>query len=129
MSLMVTSELLDKARQGALTPEEFVNCIRDSLPKAWAILSDLANRVMGGEVFAEHAPITMDDDTRGQLLRILAGTALREAVEAHFGLRFFFQNCHKAGGCRPEHVDSPQCKAFISPMSQLLNQTPELRNC
>ena len=36
----------------------------------------------------------MDDQTRGELLRMLAGTAIQRAAEGHFGVQLLFQNCH-----------------------------------
>ncbi|MEV8503941.1 SCO5389 family protein [Actinoplanes sp. NPDC051475] len=54
---------------------------------------------------------------RGQLLRALASDAIRGGLERHFGARLAFQNCHRVAAFR-----------FVR-WGQLLNPSPELRNC
>lgn len=50
-------------------------------------------------------------------------------LERHFGVVFAFQNCHRVAAFTPAIVDSDRYRAFISPRGQLLNQSPELRDC
>jgi hypothetical protein len=40
-----------------------------------------------------------------------------------------FQNCHRVAAFDPAAVDGPAYRAFTSPRNQLLNQSPERRNC
>jgi hypothetical protein len=61
------------------------------------------------------------------LLRLMASDAMRAAVERRYGVRLAFQNCHRAAVFRPG-ADAALAE-FTSARSQLLNQSPELRNC
>lgn len=130
MSLDVPTELLERAEHGEVTDAEFVACVRDSLPYAWKVISSVA-----ADLHADTAPFT-DNTTpppseaeRGQLLRALASDAIRGGLERHFGVKLAFQNCHRVAAFRPSAVDSDRYRAFISPRGQLLNQSPELRDC
>ena len=64
-----------------------------------------------------------------QLLRALASNAIRGALERHFGVVLAFQNCHRVAAFTPQAVDSDVYREFVSPRGQVLNQTPELRDC
>ena len=70
---------------------------------------------------------------RGQLLRALASDAIRASLERHFGVTLAFQNCHRVavfrGPAGPSVARTQQYQDFVSPRAQLLNQSPELRNC
>ncbi|HLU97584.1 MAG TPA: SCO5389 family protein [Thermobifida alba] len=128
MSLTVSPELLDKARRGPVTDEEFVSCIRESLPYAWEVITRLAEQVAtGGADHAANETPPPGEKERGQLLRLLASDAMRGAVQRHFGLRLAFQNCHKVALFRPD-ADAAY-KEFVTPQAQLLNQSPELVDC
>lgn len=128
MSLTVSPELRQTAQSAALSAAEFIGCIRNSLPQTWSIIEGLAIRKHSGEAgLIVHAPPSMDDATRGQLLRMMAGTAMRNAVEQHFGLRFAFQNCHAVAVFRP-HEES-EYQEFASMRAQILAQSPELVDC
>jgi len=59
----------------------------------------------------------------------MGGDAIRGAVERYFGMRLAFQNCHRTAVFRPEAIGSPAYQEFVSIQSQILNQTPELRDC
>jgi hypothetical protein len=59
----------------------------------------------------------------------LASDAIRGGLERHFGVKLAFQNCHRFAVFRPSAVDSARYRAFISARGQLLNQSPELRDC
>jgi len=130
MSLDVPPALVEAAECGVLDDSDFVECVRDSLPYAWSLISGLVVQlhVEGGEYAANHTP-PPDERARGQLLRALASDAIRGALERHFAVRLAFQNCHKVGAFLPSEVDSDHYRRFISPRGQLLNQSPELRNC
>jgi hypothetical protein len=69
------------------------------------------------------------EQDRGQLLRALASNAIRGALERHFGVVLAFQNCHRLAVFAPAAVDSALYREFISPRGQVLNQSPELRDC
>jgi len=130
VSLDVPTALLEKAESGAVTDAEFVDCVRGSLPYAWQVVSQVAADLAaeGGE-FADHAVPPPSEAERGQLLRALASDAIRGGLERHFGVRLAFQNCHRVAAFRLAAVGGDRYRAFISPRGQLLNQSPELRDC
>lgn len=130
MSLDVPTELLARAEHGDVGDAEFVACVRDSLPYAWQVISTVvADLHDGAAPFADHATPPPSETERGQLLRALASDAIRGGLERHFGVKLAFQNCHRVAAFRPSAVDSDRYRAFISPRGQLLNQSPELRDC
>ena len=85
--------------------------------------------VINREGFADDAVPPPSEAERGQLLRALASDAIRGALERHFGVRFAFQNCHRVAAFRPGDVDGDSCREFVSVRSQVLNQSPALRDC
>jgi hypothetical protein len=129
MSLNVPAALLERAESGEVPDEEFVGCVRESLPYAWTVISQVAGGVQGGEDFADHEVPPPSEAERGQLLRALASDAIRGGLERHFGVKLAFQNCHRVAAFRLSAVGGDRYQAFISPRGQLLNQSPELRNC
>ena len=130
MSLDVPPALLERAEAGPVDDADFVACVRDSLPYAWTVVSAVAADLkrIGGE-FADHAVPPPGEAERGQLLRALASDAIRGGLERHFGVKLAFQNCHRVAAFDPAAVDGARYRAFASPRGQLLNQSPELRNC
>jgi len=131
MSLTVTAELKELAREGNLPLDEFINCIRHSLPRAWQVVEGLADalRRQPSLTHAIHAPRHMEDEQRGQLLRLMASSSMRVAVERFYGLRFEFQNCHNTAAFRQNAVGSAEHRRFTSPEAQILAQAPELVDC
>jgi hypothetical protein len=128
MSLTVSPSLLEKAQRGPVSDDDFVACIRDSLPYAWSVVSDVAERLAGGgQAFADNQQEPPDEAARGQLLRLVGSDAMRAAVERHFNVRLAFQNCHRLALFDP--AAHRVYAEFISPRAQLLNQSPELVNC
>jgi hypothetical protein len=53
---------------------------------------------------------------------------LREALERQFGIRPAFQNCHRVAAFRLDAGPAVHAE-FTSTRSQVLNQSPQLRNC
>jgi hypothetical protein len=130
MSLDVPAALLERAEQGEVDDAAFVECVQNSLPYAWQVVSQVALEVSaGGAAFADHEIAPPSETERGQLLRALASDAIRGGLERHFGVKLAFQNCHRVAAFAPAEVDSTRYRAFVSPRGQLLNQSPELRNC
>lgn len=131
MSLDVPTAVLDAAERGELDDARFVGVVRDSLPYAWQVVSAAAeDRQARPEApFGEHEVPPPSEAERGQLLRALASNAIRGALERHFGVVLAFQNCHRVAAFAPAAVDSPIYREFISPRGQVLNQSPELRDC
>ncbi len=131
MSLDVPTAVLDQATRGEVDDAAFLAVVRDSLPYAWQVVSAAADdRVTRPDApFGEHEVPPPSEAERGQLLRALASNAVRGALERHFGVVLAFQNCHRVAAFAPAAVDSPQYRAFTSPRGQVLNQTPELRDC
>lgn len=128
MSLDVSPELLEKAQHGEIDDAEFVECIRTSLPYAWNTISGLVTRyqVEGGD-FADNQVPPPDEQARGQLLRVLASDAMRGALERHFGVKLAFQNCHRVAVFPSD--ETAAYRRFITAREQILNQSPELRDC
>lgn len=129
MSLNVGVHLIEQAQTGRVNEVDFVNTIKESLPYAWNIVEELAERIVRGEEWANHCVAPPTEKHRAQLLRMIGGDAIRGAVERHFGIKLAFQNCHNVGVFRPENLDSSAYLDFISVERQILNQTPELIDC
>ncbi|WP_219413415.1 SCO5389 family protein [Pseudonocardia nigra] len=131
MSLDVPTHVLTAAERGQLDDAQFVAVVRGSLPYAWEVVSAAADdRVARPDApFGEHEVPPPSETHRGQLLRALASNAIRGALERHFGVVFAFQNCHRVAAFAPADVDGPVYREFISPRGQVLNQSPELRDC
>jgi hypothetical protein len=130
MSLNISPELLKQAQAGQVDEEAFVESIKQSLPYAFGVVENLTKRLAKGEAFwVEHSVPPPSELERGQLLRMMGSDAIRSCVERYFGIKLAFQNCHKTAVFRPEDVDSPAYLDFISIKSQILNQTPELKDC
>jgi hypothetical protein len=141
MSLDVTAELLDQAERGTVGQAAFVDCVRTSLPYAWAVISGLVAELddlgLGdgdGRAFADNQVPPPSEQARGQLLRALASDAIRGALERHFGVTLAFQNCHRvavfpADARNTASAANRRWRDVTSVHSQLLNQSPELRDC
>jgi hypothetical protein len=126
MSLDVPVALLEKAEPGPVPDAEFVDCVRQSLPYAWEVVSQVAADLRAGDgEFADHEVPPPSEAERGQLLRALAGDAIRGGLERRFGVKLAFQNCHRVAAFRPAAVGGVRYQAFVSPRGQLLN----LRDC
>lgn len=129
MSLDVSPALLAKAQTGDVREDEFLECIHESLPYAWQLIEDLAHQLRSSEQqFVDNQTPPPSEYARGQLLRVLASDSMRHALERHYGVKLAFQNCHRVALFRPDQLDATY-EEFISPRSQLLNQSPELRDC
>ena len=130
MSLNVSPDLLTAAERGEVSDDEFVGCVRESLPYAWEVVDKVMTDLRAGRGdFADHEVAPPSEAERGQLLRALASDAIRGGLERHFGAKLAFQNCHRVAAFSFEAVGSDRHQAFISARGQLLNQSPELRNC
>jgi hypothetical protein len=130
MSLTVPVEMVEQAQRGPIAERDFVAVIRNSLPRAWAIVEDLVERrSAAGSTLASYGSGPMDDQTRGELLRMLAGTAIRRATERHFGVQLLFQNCHNVAVVGSGDDQKPEAVEFTSIEGQILNQQPEFQFC
>ena len=130
MSLTVSPELLAEAERGEVDSADFVACVRSSLPYAWTLISSVVDDLeRSGTDFADNQVPPPSEQERGQLLRALASDAIRGELERHFGVKLAFQNCHRVAAFRPGAVGGDLYQRFTSPRGQLLNQSPELRNC
>jgi hypothetical protein len=130
MSLNVAPELLAAAERDEVEEVAFVDCVRTSLPYAWRTVEDVATRLRehGGE-FADNQLPPPDEQARGELLRALASDAIRGSLERHFEIKLAFQNCHRVAAFAADAGEGETHREFTSVRAQLLNQTPELRNC
>ncbi|MFC3450396.1 MULTISPECIES: SCO5389 family protein [Amycolatopsis] len=130
MSLDVSPALLEKAERGEVSDAEFVACVRESLPYAWTVITGVIAEAEGAsDGFADNETPPPSEAERGQLLRALASDAIRGGLERHFGVKLAFQNCHRVAVFKRSQVDSDRYRAFVSVRGQLLNQSPELRDC
>lgn len=130
MSLDVPPALLAQAEIGEVDEAEFLECVRLSLPYAWEMVSSLTTRLaVEGGPFADNQVPPPDEEARGQLLRALASDAIKGSLERHFHVKLAFENCHRVAVFRPEDADGESYRRFTSIRSQLLNQTPEFRDC
>ena len=129
MSLNVPTDLLERAERDEVTDADLVACIETSLPYAWSVISGLVDETArSGSMFADNQVPPPDEQARGQLLRMMASDAMRRAAERHFGVRIAFQNCHRAAVFTAGAGDELY-QSFVSARAQLMNQSPELRNC
>jgi hypothetical protein len=129
MSLTVPATLIEQAEASDIRLDDFLQCIKDSLPYAWQLTEGLVGRLNSSTgSFADNQVPPPSEQARGQLLRVLASDAIRGALEQHYGVKLAFQNCHRVAVFRKDQLDSTY-EEFISPRSQILNQTPELRDC
>ena len=130
MSLDVSPQLLDAAERGEVSDADFVDCVRTSLPYAWNLISRTVSDLDGTDAeFADNEVPPPSEAERGQLLRALASDAIRGGLERHFGVKLAFQNCHRVAAFRLAAVGGERYQRFISSRGQLLNQSPELRDC
>src|SRR3954454_13696957 len=130
MSLDVSPKLLAEAEQGDIHEADFVDTVRTSLPYAYDLIASLTTELRDGTVeFTDNQTPPPSERERGQLLRALASDAIRGSLERHFGVALAFQNCHRVASFAPSAVGSPTYREFVSPVAQVLNQTPELRDC
>ncbi|AUI62708.1 SCO5389 family protein [Amycolatopsis sp. BJA-103] len=130
MSLDVSPALLEKAERGEVSDAEFVACVRESLPYAWTVITGVIAEAEGAaDGFADNETPPPSEAERGQLLRALASDAIRGGLERHFGVKLAFQNCHRVAVFKRSQVDSDRYRAFVSVRGQLLNQSPEFRDC
>jgi hypothetical protein len=132
MSLTVSADLLAAAQTGQLDEDAFLACVRDSLPYAYDLVGELADGLPAaqqiGRSFVDNQ-VAPDDAAQGQLLRAMASTSIRAALERHFGVRIAFQNCHRVAVFPVGADTSNAYREFVSPRAQVLNQSPELVNC
>jgi hypothetical protein len=118
MSLAVSADLLERARQDEVDDAAFLDCVRTSLPYAWDLIAGLIKDLEAGDSeFADNQVPPPDEAARGQLLRMMASDSMRGAIERH----------HRAAVFRPGAVSA--LAEFTSARSQILNQRPELVDC
>jgi hypothetical protein len=133
MSLDVAPELLGQASRGEIDEAAFVATVRRSLPYAYDLIGSVSSELRAGNApFADNQVPPPSEAERGQLLRALASDAIRGSLERHFGVRLAFQNCHRVAAFRPDadpNADPAAYAEFTSMRSQVLNQSPQLRDC
>jgi hypothetical protein len=130
MSLDVSPKLLAEAEAGDIREEDFVDTVRTSLPYAYDLIASLAAELRDGTAeFTDNQTPPPSDQERGQLLRALASDAIRGSLERHFGVTLAFQNCHRVAAFRPGAEGGETYERFTSTRAQVLNQSPEFRDC
>ncbi|MCX5563235.1 MULTISPECIES: SCO5389 family protein [unclassified Streptomyces] len=130
MSLDVSPKLLAEAERGQVREQDFVETVRTSLPYAYDLIAGLVGELRdGAREFADNHTPPPSEKERGQLLRALASDAIRSSLERHFGVTLAFMNCHRVAVFRPEAQGGETHTRFTSLRSQILNQSPEFRDC
>jgi hypothetical protein len=130
MSLDVSPQLLAEAENGEVREQDFVETVRASLPYAYDLIARLAEKLRSGTAeFADNQTPPPSEKERGQLLRALSSDAIRGSLERHFGIALAFQNCHRVAAFHPEARGGETHIRFTSPRAQILNQSPEFRDC
>jgi hypothetical protein len=130
VSLDVPPDLLTQAERGEVDEQASLDCVRTSLPYAWNLITSLADTVaLDGHTFAANNVPPPDEQSRGQLSRALASDSIRTALQQHFGVRLAFQNCHRVAAFAPVPGAAEAHLRFTTPRAQILNQSPELRDC
>ncbi|MFJ4922911.1 SCO5389 family protein [Streptomyces sp. NPDC088725] len=130
MSLDVSPKLLADAERGQVREEDFVATVRTSLPYAYTLIASLAEELRNSKAdFADNQTPPPSEAERGQLLRALASDAIRGSLERHFGVALAFMNCHRVAVFRPRDEGGETHTRFTSLRSQILNQSPEFRDC
>ena len=130
MSLTVPPDLQAKVVTDEPAEEDFLTCVRSSLPYAYGLVAALADDLSHSDrEYADNLVPPPDEQARGELLRALASDAIRGALERHFRVKLAFQNCHRLATFRPDAAGGATYAEFTSARAQLLNQMPELVNC
>lgn len=130
MSLDVSPKLLAEAENGDIREEDFVDTVRTSLPYAYNLIAGLATELTNTtRDFTDNQTPPPSEQERGQLLRALASDAIRGSLERHFGVALAFQNCHRVAAFRPGARGGETYARFTSVRAQVLNQSPEFRDC
>ncbi|MEV0470751.1 SCO5389 family protein [Streptomyces prunicolor] len=130
MSLDVSPQLLAEAENGEVREEDFVETVRTSLPYAYDLVDRLVGELLSGTAeFTDNQTPPPSEKERGQLLRALSSDAIRGSLERHFGIVLAFQNCHRVAAFRPEGRGGETYARFTSLRAQILNQSPEFRDC
>lgn len=138
MSLDVSPELLAQAEAGPVDPDAFLAAVRESLPYAYAMVERLAGDLATGGTtvdagsarpFVDNVVPPPSEAERGQLLRALSSNAIRGSLERRFGVTLAFQNCHRLAAFPAGSAGTDAYRVFTSERAQLLNQSPELRDC
>ncbi|MEU0434505.1 SCO5389 family protein [Streptomyces sp. NPDC006290] len=130
MSLDVSPRLLAQAEHGEVREQDFVETVRTSLPYAYDLIARLAAELRSGTAeFADNQTPPPSEKERGQLLRALSSEAIRGSLERHFGVALAFQNCHRVAVFFPEARGGETHTRFTSLRAQILNQSPEFRDC
>ncbi|WP_019065303.1 SCO5389 family protein [Streptomyces prunicolor] len=130
MSLDVSPQLLAEAENGEVREEDFMETVRTSLPYAYNLVDRLVGELLSGTAeFADNQTPPPSEKERGQLLRALSSDAIRGSLERHFDIALAFQNCHRVAAFRPEGRGGETYARFTSLRSQILNQSPEFRDC
>jgi hypothetical protein len=130
MSLDVAPHLLKQAEAGEVSEAEFAQTVAASLPYAHTLVEQLAAELHAdpAKQFADNQ-IAPTEAERGQLLRALASDAIRGSLERRFAVKLAFQNCHRVAVFRPDAAGSETHRRFTSERAQILNQSPEFRDC
>ncbi|MFD8032352.1 SCO5389 family protein [Streptomyces sp. NPDC059717] len=130
MSLEVSQQLLTKAEKGEVREQDFMESVRASLPYAYDLIARLTAELRSGAAeFADNQTPPPSERERGQLLRALSSDAIRGSLERHFGIALAFQNCHRVAAFHPKARGGDTHTRFTSLRAQILNQSPELRDC
>ena len=129
MSLDVSPALLAMAERDEVADADFLATVRTSLPYAYRMVNDLTAELATTDAEFADNTVAPTEAERAQLLRALASDSIRGALERHFSVKLAFQNCHRVAVFHPNAENTDTYRKFTSPRAQLLNQSPEFRDC
>ncbi|MEV4865900.1 SCO5389 family protein [Streptomyces ossamyceticus] len=122
--------MLLQLKDRAPCPKTRVETVRTSLPYAYDLIASLVGELHAGSAeIADNQTPPPSEKERGQLLRALSSDAIRGSLERHFGVALAFQNCHRVAVFPAEARGGATYTKFTSLRSQILNQSPEFRDC
>lgn len=127
MSLNFEKSTVEAVKNGELevTPEMIVKEVCNSLPEGGETIVSLCKKASKTGKLEVFNPPSISDNLRGQILRIMASDAIRQSFENKYGINLAFRNCHAVGAAK----EGSLLKDFSSFKSQVLAQSPELRDC
>ena len=132
MSLTVPEEVQALVATEKVDSETFWSVVADSLPFAVEMIEQAVGALEAGESVQEGVLIynaqPPGEDERGQLLRLLASSSMRQAAESRFGIKLGFVNCHYLA-VKQGSDENSRWREVTSPTFQLRMQRPELVDC
>lgn len=129
MSLDVSPKLLAEAESGAVREEDFVDTVRTSLPYAYDLIASLAGELKDGTAeFTDNQ--TLPRPSRNAASCCAPSPATPSAAAWNATSTWNWPSRTATGGYVPARARGGETYGrFTSLRSQVLNQSPEFRDC